>query len=632
LNIGSDVLSNDYANSLTESIQNIIQHIILNKQNLNSIKNKVFNSTLSPLKLPTNAEATSDRKTSATDNLVSLQSINSTNIYALQQNLNQNQIVSQLPQNHQVQNGASKPQSLVSINHQTAQNMQNQSQIQSTIQQTNNYLDPSKFLVQKQYQVSFEIQSLLNSVDSTGLSNQTANQPNRNQVQQQSAPNHPKVFQANQAPVQSQPMQQIPNLVKVVYANDHVDSGKYQSQSLHQSLLHNALMSQFINNQTYMAANQHNPNIQSFNRNLNNMSPLSLQTLQPSLGPLSAPVIGSNYTLKLSPTSTNSLNGTTQTEAETKPYPTMVTSHGFNLVPINENPVQNLVQVQSQQQQMNAGIVRKSSFNSPSVHLAESAMPEQEISAVSLEDPKLIQTVSIQNVLTHKIEHSNDILAQLGERIKQILSEKVLDANQMATEYQMPNFPTANPIHHNPHQQHLSENVSSYSPSLSRRNSMDLKERKNFPKPIEPVKVQANCEVDANIESAQPNDTNFAFILGLLGVNQLAQQNFYQAKSQPTVPPQNATINRPNQSQSNQQYANSQPTKQTPSDNFNQVDNQSKMFATIQPNLINPHTFPHFEDLFMRHRREIEDLLKKHQDELQKYVMESSKKSLNNQQ
>lgn len=517
----------------------------------------------------------------------------------MQQNLNQNQITTQQLQpsqqpSHSNQNVGSKPQSLVNINYQTAQtNMSNQSQpqIQSTILQNNNYLDPSKFLVQKQYQVSFEIQSLLNSVDGTGMAypqSQTPTQNNRVQVQQSVSVNKPKVYQVNQAYVHNQPMQHITNPVKVGYVHDQVDSSKNQTQSLHQSLLHNALMSQFINNQNYSPSNQQSSSI-LYNRSLNNMSPLILQNLQHNLGPMSAPVLGSNYTLKLSPTSNNSQNLTNMPEVELKPYPTMVNTQAINLVSSNENSVQNLIQIHGQPQQINAGILRKSSFNSPIVHLAETALPDQDISALGIDDQKLIQAVSIQNVLSHKIENSNDVLAQLGERIKQILSEKVLDVNQI-NDFNSSSFNnsghSAN-IYTIPHQQHLNENVSSYSPSLSRRSSIDLKEKKNFSKP---GKFQPNCEAEVGSELTYLNDSNRAFILGLLGVNQLAQQNIYQAKAQSNVPVVNAALKRPNQPQSNQQYINNHSAKQLTNDNLNQVDLSSK----------NSNNSPNFEDLFMR--------------------------------
>lgn len=539
-----------------------------------------------------NADAVNEKKSAATENLVSLQSINSNSILALQQNLNQNQISTQQQQpSHSNQNAGSKPQSLVNINYQTAQtNMQNQSQSQSQIQSSillnNNYLDPSKFLVQKQYQVSFEIQSLLNSVDGTGMAypqSQTPTQTNRVQVQQ-SVASKPKVYQTNQAFIQNQPMQQITsNPVKIMYAHDQVDSSK--NQSLHQSLLHNALMSQFINNQNFSPSNQHNSNL-IYHRN-NIVSPLMLPNLQHGLGSMSAPVLGSNYTLKLSPTSTNAQNVTNLPELEIKPYPTLNNTQAFNLVSnSSENPVQNLFQVNGQAQQINAGIMHKGSFNSPIVHLAETAMPDQDISALGLDDQKLIQAVSIQNVLTQKIENSNDVLAQLGQRIKQILSEKVLDVNQISdynSQNFHPNSTASHAVQNIAHQPHLNENVSCYSPSLSRRNSIDLKEKKNLCKPG--GKFQPSCEPEIGPESAYLNDSNYAFILGLLGVNKLAQQNVFQTKAQPNASVPNATINRPNQPQSSQQYIGNHLSKQN--DNFNQSDKNS----TSSPN---------FEDLFLR--------------------------------
>ncbi|CAF0707352.1 unnamed protein product [Brachionus calyciflorus] len=722
--------SSDYENSLNEILEKIKYHINSDKQqNLISIKNQKLYSSLQSNKNKPNEPL--EKKVTANEILVNQQSINLNNILALQQNINQPQVIPQTQQppiQSQITNLTPlKPQSLVSVNYpnnqapsqsqsqqislvqpQPPQQQQQQPQPQpqppiQPQQQANPYLDPSNALVQRQLNNQFEIINLLNTVENLNLQNSTK------QLIQQAQLNQPKLIQINQNYVQPQPpqppqqqqqQQQIQNPIKHTNQNEYLDLIlKNQNPNYQQSLLHNALMTHFINNHQLMANKQANNSILQRAGMVNNVSPLNLQALQANLAPnLSAQILPSP--------SNNSIVANNsqihQSEIEPKPtYASVLTTNSNNLIPMGDNSVVQNVQNQILNQQINQ--IR------PFQHLNESLI-DQDLSLNNLDDSKLI--TSIQNVLNNqKIEQSqgNDILEQLGERVKFALKEKIIEQTQV-NDYNLGfnNQTMPNPIHHNPHQQHLNENIGTYSPTLSRRNSIDLKDKKAITsiKTIEPNKaVQnfSNTQMDQIDSSTTPsvqttttepvNNQQFnenalnQLIMNIVHSNQFNQAIQQHAVTQQQIPlqPQQqqqqiqyqlnptqvSTAQQTNQlisnsqqqqqqtqlvlnqaqqvqnqisSQQLQQAILNQPQKQIQqqqqqqqqqlnnlNENMNMIENQNRNFGSLPTSfLLNMGNRSNLEELFLRQRREFEDLLRKQQLELQEYVLESLRKSLNN--
>ena len=705
-----------------------------------------------------------ENKIPSNESLVNQQNLNSNNIQALQQSLNQAQISQQLQQQaipvQTVQQPLSqtqqiaiiqtpsnnslallKQQNILNLNYQNPQTsqqpvqqinslptktqttqsqqpVQQQIQQQQTIpqtiqqsiqhqsqhtpvvpsQQVNQYLDPSKFLVQNQYQVSMEIQNLLNSIENipptSASSLQLTNHHQTHSLLQQNLTNQMNIYPQNQ--VYGQNQMHLQNLTNITNPNDYVDmSMKHPNQTIHQSLLQNALLSQFLNqNPLIIPKQQHQQqqqpqtnlnNIQRTTRIVNNVTPLNMQPLQSNIQcPMSAPVLSQGNSSKTTSPSNNSVSISNQIAAsqihqiihqkmeqndyvnqsdiEQKPLYSSVVAHNTNnnCVPLNENigqNIQNLIKTQTQQQQQqlnNSSSIRKQSYipdsiiNQSGAHLNETANDQDlSISNLNLED---LKSAHIQNVLNLKLDNqqNNDILGQLGERIKYLLSEKVLENQNQMNEYQtnvQNQSNHTNPIHHNPHQQHLNESMGTYSPSLSRRNSVDLKEKQlNSVKQVEQTKSQVlNYGIDqadgtSTVDSNQQlNENNLAqFIMNLVNSNQLQslqQQSFSQSshvQSQPLYQHQN-TFSQQTQNQlisaqqqslnqaqiqnqisgqqlQQQQFLN-QPSKQvqqaqqlnTLNESYNLIENQNRNLASLQASLLmNTINRSNLEELFTR--------------------------------